>query len=470
MTAQVNINPAIFRRSDIRGLYPQELNLETAKIIGQAINTWLQNDLETADPITVAIGRDVRVSSGELFTGLAEGIMNSGGNVVDLDLIGTEIISFASTNLDVDAVVMVSASHNPKEFNGFKIVKRGAVPVAFDSGLYSIRDLAMSIPKSQPDGSPKGSVTRSGVVGLWSEYIKGLISIIKIKPLKVVLDAGNGMGGMMLEFLLPVLPVKVTKLFFEPDGDFPNHIPNPMLKENLSAVIAQVKNQKADLGVAFDGDADRAIFIDKSGRPINCSVIGALIADFELGKNPGATILYNAVIGKIMPETVAIRGGKPVRTMVGHSVIQEKMRSLNAVFAAEHSGHYYFRDYFGADSSMVTLLRVLEILSATGKTLSELSKPYDVYPQSGEINFEFSDKEKIMSETRKHYLFTSRSYDDLDGLSLWYDDWWFNLRPSQNEDLIRLNIEANTQEQLDSQTSRLTSFILSLGAKPYIPY
>lgn len=468
MPAQIKIDPLIFRRSDIRGLYPQQLNLKIAKIIGAAVFKWLKGN--SKKEITLAIGRDVRVSSGEIFTGFAEGFMAAGGNIIDLDLIGTEVISFAASTLDVDGAAIVSASHNPQEFNGIKLVKRGAVPVAYDSGLEEIRQIALSYKAKAIKTTKKGQISRVEILQKWTEFMRGFIDHTKIKPLVVMLDAGNGMAGMMLEYLLPSLPIKVTKLFFEPDGNFPNHVPNPMLPQNLTDVTTEVKRQHADFGIAFDGDADRAIFIDETGKAINCTVLGTLIAEEELKKNPGESIIYNAVCGRILPEAVSKSGGRPTRTMVGHSVVKEKMRALRSVFAAEHSGHFYYRDYFESDSSMLTMIKILEIISKTGLTLSELTRPLDVYPQSGELNFSTPQKEELIQNVRKSFINSAKSYDELDGISLWYGDWWFNLRPSQNEDLLRLNVEANSQEVLDAQTSKLTSLILNSGAKTYIPY
>lgn len=394
--------------------------------------------------------------------------MNAGGNVIDLDLIGTEVISFASSTLDVDGAAVVSASHNPKEFNGIKFVRRGAVPIAFDSGLSEISGI---VTRSNliPSGDQPGSVKRVEILEKWSEYVKKYIDKDKIKPLKIVLDPGNGMGGMMLEYLLPFLPIRVTKMFFEPNGDFPNHIPNPMLTQNLTDIIAQVKNQHADFGIAFDGDADRAIFIDEKGIPINSSIVGALIAKDVLASNHGAIILYNAVCGRIVPETTDACGGKSIRTMVGHSVIKEKMRQTGAIFAAEHSGHFYYKDYFEADSSMITMIKVLEIISSKNKPFSEITAPFDVYPQSGEINFLTPKKDEIIQNVRRSLIAFSRNFDELDGLSLWFDDWWFNLRPSQNEDLLRLNIEADSTDILLAQKKSLIDLVEFFGAKIFYP-
>jgi len=473
VAAQDFVDKAIFRRSDIRGLYPQQLNIQVAKKIGQAFYLWLlqnqQKDPNMHSKITIAIGRDVRYSSGEIFTGLAEGIMEEGGNVVDLDLIGTEIISFAASTLGVDGGIVVSASHNPQQYNGVKLVRAGAVPIAYDSGLDQIRQIVDLLPQIKNKTS-KGSVNRQNIYGHWTKYVGKLIHKSRIKPLGVVIDAGNGMGGMLIEPLLPFLPIRLTKMYFEPDGNFPNHVPNPLIPENLRDVITEVIRQKADLGIAFDGDADRVIFIDESGTPINCSVIGALIAKEELTQQPDSAVLYNAVCGRIVKETIFSMGGKPTRTMVGHSVIKEKMRSLSAIFAVEHSGHFYYKDYFESDSSILTIIKILEIISKNNCKLSEIVKPLNVYFQSGEINFETPEKQHIIEEVRKRYINDTLAFDQLDGDSLWFNDWWFNIRPSQNEDLLRLNIETDKMERLSSQKRELTEFINSLGAKVYQPF
>lgn len=470
MFGQAKVDPSIFRRSDIRGIYPTQINLEVAKRIGSACVGWLLSlDDQPRKGLKVAIGRDVRKSSGEIFTGLAEGIMEAGADVVDLDLVGTEVMSFAAATLDVAATAMVSASHNPREFNGIKFLRRGALPVSFESGLQDI--LSFVLNSNPPTGGwskRRGGVTRVEILKSWSERVLMGLSPKRLAPLRVVIDTGNGMGGLLLPYLLPHLPLRVTELYFKPDGEFPNHIPNPSIKENLKDLVEEVRRQKADFGVAFDGDADRIVFVDEKGNPRNSSAITALLASETLKVHPGGTILYNAVCGRVVPETIERCGGKAIRVMIGHSVVKAAMRRTGAVFGGEHSGHYYHHEYFDSDSSVLGFFKILKILSSQRVSFSKTLDSFDPYPQSGEINFLTPGKEQIMAEIYKEHVGEAKSFDNFDGISLWYDDWWFNLRPSENENLLRLNVEADSQAILKRETERLVQRIKSLGAGLYV--
>jgi phosphomannomutase len=459
-SVSVPLNPEIVRRSDFRGIYPTQINMTVARRIGMALVKWLRSETNKS-VITIGVGRDVRPSSGELATGLVEGIIESFGNVLDVGLVGTEVMNFAASMLDVDATVMVSASHNPRQYNGLKIHRRGTVPVGIDNGLWDIHGLASA------DITPgcHGTIRSMPILTMWSSWMAQFIRPDKVKPLHLVMDAGNGMAGMLLDELLPKLPIKVTKMYFLPDGEFPHHLPNPLIPENVKDLVGEVVRQRADFGVAFDGDTDRIVFVDQLGKPRSASAILAMLAKETLSLYPAAAIVFNAVCGRTVPETIVRFGGKPFRTKTGHSIIRMLMQQTHAPLAGEHSGHFYFRNYFSADSSMYTLIKVLEIASAYDGPFSRLIDEFDPYPQSGEINFQTDQKERLASEIRKLYVSRARAYDEIDGMSIWFDRWWFNLRTSQNEDLLRLNVEADTSDILQKKTKEIINYIHQFGGQ-----
>lgn len=449
----MNIDTSIFKDYDIRGVYPTQINGEVARALAYAI-------VRKFAPKTVAICRDMRTSGAEIRDGLIEVFTKVGINVFDAGVTGTEQAYFIAGTYDYDVVIMISASHNPKEYNGLKIVLKGPVAVSSDTGLTEIKEHVNDSP--MPSAETAGTVKSIDVFDKWRKKILSLIDTSKLKPLSVVVDAGNGMAGKLVPLIFDELPLKVTPLFFDLDGTFPNHTPNPLVQANNAALVAKMKELRADLGLTFDGDADRVFFVSDTGGFVSGTVITALLSRLMLTRHPGEYILYNAICGKIVPETIAKFGGAGKRVRVGHSFIKAYMKEYGALFAGEHSGHYYHRDYFNSESGVLTALMVLSLLSDDGRKFSEIVSELDVYPASGEINFAVSEVAKVMLAMKKAFA-GAKSMDELDGLSVWYNEYWFNLRTSKTEPLVRLNVEANTKEILKTKTDALITKIQSLG-------
>ena len=451
----MKIDKSIFKSYDIRGVFPDQLNYDIALAIGRAF----------ADLITeegpIAIGRDMRTSSPEISKAVIEGITVQGKDVVDLGLITTDMIYFAAGNYSFAGGMMITASHNPPQYNGFKFCKKNAVPISGGSGIYKMRDNILKDDFRKVD--KKGSVFKKATLSDWLDHALSFIDVKKIKPLKVVVDAGNGMASILFEGFKDKLPLDIVPLYFELDGSFPNHLPSPLVPENLEDAQKKVLEEKADLGLVFDGDGDRVVLIDEEGEALRGTVVTAMITDFFLKKFKGATILYNAICGWIVPEVIKKGGGKGIRVPVGHSLIKENMRKYNALFAGEHSGHYYFKDNWYADSALITALITLEIICSSDKTLSRIVEEFDKYDASGEINFKVDDKQKAMDEIENIYKDKAESIDKLDGVSIWFKDWWFNLRPSNTEPLLRLNIEAKGKDLLKSRQKELIDLIQRYG-------
>lgn len=443
----------IFHQYDIRGIYPDQLNEDTYYILGRAFASFLEAD-------KIAVGHDMRLSSPSLFTALTSGILDQGVDVVNLGLISTEINYFASGKYEYPANIIVSASHNPPQYNGLKIVKKGVVPLHGDYGLPEIKKLAETNQFATP--KHKGKMEIVDILDDWISHALTFIDLTHLKPLTVVIDAGNGMGGISWERLAEKLPFTIIPLFFEPDGHFPHHLPDPLKPENIKDLKEEIIKQKADLGFAIDGDADRIFVIDETGRQLSGTLTSAMLADYLLKKYGPAPILYNAVCGKILPEVIKLNGGTPIRVKVGHSFIKERMRRENALFAGEHSGHFYFRENFFADSSTIAGLTILEFLSRQNKSLSAIISKYDKYPATGEINYHVEDQSKVLAGIKAR--FKDASIDFIDGLSIWYKDWWFNLRASNTEPLVRLNLEADTKDILDEKLSLVENELKTLGA------
>jgi len=454
----MKLDPAIFRDYDIRAVVPDQLDEQGITRIAQAI-------IHIFKPKSVQVGHDMRLTSPQFHQAFINTFLQSGVNVVDLGLTATDMGYFAAGTHDEDMVITISASHNPSEFNGLKIVKQGAIAVSGDSGIYQIRDLAVSKKDLKLKPSIPGKLTKRNILPDWIKHALKFIHLDKMKPFKVVIDAGNGMAGYFMPAFEKKLPLKVTRLYYQLDGSFPNHTPNPIKPENLKDLIAKVKTTNADLGMAFDGDGDRVTLIDETGRIISGTIITAIIAANLLKKHPQDTILYNAIVGRVVPEVVKQNQGKPLRVKVGHTLIKEAMRKNNGLFCGEHSGHYYFRDNFYADSAIIAALLVLELISEQNLKLSQLVKQYDKYPSISEINFEVKDKQTVMKQIEKQYKDKADSTDWLDGISIWFSDWWANVRPSNTEPLLRLNLEANNQTILDQKTSEFVKIIESLGGK-----
>lgn len=440
---------SIFKDYDIRGTYPIQLNAEVVGFIGRAI-------VEYFKPKSIAVARDMRMSGKELSDALISSFTNLGVAVADAGETGTEIAYFLAGTADFDLVIMISASHNPANYNGLKIVKKGPVGVNSDSGLFAIRDQVRQDPvRATKTPQP---VTHIDVWDDWKQKVLTLVDTSVLKPLSVVVDAGNGMAGKLVPMVFEGLPIKLTPLYFELDGSFPHHVPNPLIEANNADIMAKMKELNADVGLAFDGDADRVFFIDDRGRFVSGTTITALLAASILRKHPGEYILYSAVCGRIVPETVARLGGKSRRVRVGHSYMKNYMRQYHAIFGGEHSGHYYHRDFFNSETGVGTALMVLELISRDSCKFSDIVDEFAKYPASGEINFSVPDTAGTISSIKRSFT-DAKSVDELDGLSVWYDDWWFNIRGSHTEPLIRLNVEADTKELLKEKTAMLVAKI-----------
>jgi phosphomannomutase len=439
----------IFKAYDVRGKVGSELNNEVAEAIGRSLAIWLP------ERGSVAVGYDMRPDSAELAHALIKGITEQGRDVVIIGQVTSDMIYFATGFYDLAGGVVVTASHNPGEYNGIKLCREGAKPIGIDTGLAEIRDLTMS--GQWPTPKLTGTISQQDPTEDWIKHVLSFVQDTKFKPLKVVVDAGNGMAGKIFAELEPYVPWHVTEMFFELDGTFPNHEANPQKLENLQDLIRQVKQEKADVGIAFDGDGDRAVLVDENGEPISGTVMTALLSEYFLKEYPGATILYNAICGRVVPETILAHGGKPVRTRVGHSFIKADMRTHNAVFAGEHTGHYFFKKNYMADSGLIAAIIALSLLSNSKTTMSELVKPYQTYIQITETNFTVADKESAIKKIAE--AFAGEKQDMLDGLTVNFANSWFNVRPSNTEPVMRLNAEAKTQEELDTLVAKVTALI-----------
>ena len=440
---------SIFKDYDIRGTYPDQLNGEVATNIAHAI-------VRHFKPKTVALCRDMRLSGAEIRDALVASFTSLGVSVADAGETGTEIAYFLAGTADYDLIIMISASHNPPNYNGLKIVLKGPVGVNSDSGLFAVRDRIKEGPL--PVAASVGMVTDIDIWDEWRRKVLSLVDVSAIKPLTVVADAGNGMAGTLVPKVFAGLPINLTPVYFELDGTFPHHTPNPLIETNNADLVAKMSELHADVGLAFDGDADRVFFIDDRGRFVSGTIVTALLAHSILKKYPGEYILYSAVCGRIVPETIQASGGKSQRVRVGHSYMKNYMRQYHAIFGGEHSGHYYHRDFFNSETGVGTALMVLELISRDGRKFSEIVDAFAKYPASGEINFTVPDAASTIASIKQSFS-DAKSTDELDGLSVWYDDWWFNIRASHTEPLIRLNVEANTKKLLEEKTAMLVEKI-----------
>ena len=443
----------MFKAYDVRGLYPSQLDEDGAYRIGRAC-------VEHFEPREIAVGRDMRLSSPAMAASVIEGAADAGADVVDIGLVGTEMLYHAVTELDLEGGICVTASHNPGDYTGMKIVRRGALPVGGDSGLAEIRDRATR----DLDATAKRGRVRDADV--WPSFLDKVLSFVDpetIEPLRVVVDAANGMAGVMLPPVLERLPqLDVVRFFFEPDGSFPNHEPNPLLPENRAFVIARTTEERADLGVAYDGDADRCFFVDDSGEFVPGDFVTALLAESLLEKEPGAKIIYDVRASWAVPETIERNGGIPLVNRVGHAFIKHRMRKEAAAFAGEVSAHYYFRDFSQADSGIVPFLLMLELLSRRKAKLSELLAPYrERFFLTGEINTPVDDVPLKLQELKERYAAEGGRISHLDGLSVEFDDWHFNVRPSNTEPLLRLNLEALSRKRMEEKRDGVLGLIRS---------
>lgn len=448
---RATVNLGIFKSYDIRGIYPSELDQPTAHAIGRAFVEFLGTD-------RVAVGRDMRTSSQPLFEAFASGVTAQGANVIDLGLTSTDELYFAVGKFGYPAGAMITASHNPKDYNGFKLCREEAIALSADTGVFAIRDIVARSTFATP--KTLGRVQPRDVLPDFAEHCLSFIDPATIKPLRIAIDAGNGMAGHIVPEVFNRLPVQMIPLFFELDGTFPNHPASPIEPENMVSVQAAVRENKADLGAAFDGDADRVFITDEHGTLVGGDMVTALVSKMLLRSHPGATILYNLICSRSVPEVIRAAGGQPVRTQVGHSIIKRIMRERNAVFGGEHSGHFYFRDHYYADSGLIALLLVLALISSEGKPLSELLRPIDTRFRSGEINSEVRDIPGKLAEIERRYA-GAKDIDHLDGVTVQYDDFWFNVRPSNTEPLLRLNVEADTPALLASKRDEVLALIRS---------
>src|SRR6266566_4608969 len=421
------IDPAIFKAYDVRGIYGQDLTDERAYRIGRAAAQYLHVP-------EMAVGRDMRLSSPQLAAALIRGVTDQGVNAIDLGMTTTDELYFAVGKFNFPAGVMITASHNPGKYNGMKFCRAQAFPISLESGLADIRDLAIS--GNYPEPAHKGQVIQKDVLDDYVQHALSFIDVSKIRPLKVVIDAGNGMAGLMMPRVFSFLPCELVPLYFDLDGNFPNHPASPIEPENMEDLQKKVREVGADLGAAFDGDADRMFPVDEHGDIVDGSMVTAIVANSLLRKQPGSTILYNLIVSKSVPTLIEKLGGKAVRTRVGHSYIKAEMRQRNAVFGGEHSGHFYFRDNWYADSGLIAVLLTLELLSMADQPLSELLKPLDQWVRSGEINSRVSDVQGRLQALEERYSREAESVDHLDGLTFDYGDWWFNVRSSNTEPLL----------------------------------
>ena len=444
------LDPKAFKAYDVRGLYPEELDEEGAYAIGRAY-------VEQFGPKQIAVGRDMRLSSPSMSAALIDGAVDGGADVLDLGMVGTEMVYFAVGELGLDGGVCVTASHNPKQYTGMKIVREGALPVGGESGLLDVRDRAL-----KPFGPPaqRGQATAKDIWDGFVDKVLSFVDVSAIEPLKVVLDAANGMAGAMLPPVLERLPIDAVTCYFEPDGSFPNHEPNPLLPENREFIVAKTLEEHADLGVAYDGDADRCFFVDDTGEFVPGDFVTALLAESILQKEQGGSVIYDVRASRAVPETIERAGGTALINRVGHAYIKHRMREEGAVFGGEVSAHYYFRDFSQADSGVVPFLLLLELISRSGRKLSEILAPYrEQFFLTGEINTPVADVPSKLQELEERYA--DGTVTHLDGISVDYDDWHFNVRPSNTEPLLRLNLEAFSQEQMERKRDEVLDLIRS---------
>ncbi len=443
---------AIFKAYDVRGLAPPQLDESISERIGAAFARF-------AGATGVAVGWDCRLSSPSLVTGLIAGITHQGVEVVRLGHVTTDMMYFASGAMSLPGV-MVTASHNPPEYNGLKFCLAGAAPVGEDSGLVQIREDAE---RGLPPVTPSGEVTDRDVAADYVSHVLGIVEAESIAPLRVAVDGGNGMAGVAVPAVFDGIAAELEAIYLDPDGTFPNHPADPLRPENLVDLLELVERQEADLGVAFDGDADRAFFVDERGDALPGSTTTAIVAEWFLGREPGAAVVHNLICSRAVPETVRRAGGTPIRTRVGHSFIKQVMAETGAIFGGEHSGHYYFRDHFRADSGILAMLVLMRVMSERGEPLSVLRRRYEPYAQSGEINLEVADQAAALA--RVEAAFAGADADHLDGLTVDLGEGvWFNLRPSNTEPLLRLNAEAPDKAGVNEVVDRVRALVEGAGS------
>lgn len=442
---------AIFKAYDVRGIYPDQIDAEVARGIGAAFAALMLEE----DPglESVVVGHDMRPSGPGLVVAFVEGVTSQGADVVLLGLASTDMLYYAAGILNMPGAVF-TASHNPAQYNGIKMCRPGAAPIGEESGLLDIKQRVLD---GVPARSTTGSVTEREMLDDFAQHVCGFIDPANLRPLKIVADTANGMGGLVVPAVFDRLNIDLEILFAELDGTFPNHPADPLNMDNLRDLRARVLETGADIGLAFDGDADRVFLVDERAEPVSGSLTTAIVASGMLDKYAGATIIHNLICSKTVPEVVGEKGGTAVRSRVGHSYIKQLMAETGAVFGGEHSGHYYFKDNFRADSGLIAALVILEQLSVADVSLSELCAPFRRYAASGEINTTVDDQDAVIERVSSH--FSSLDQDRLDGLTVDAGSWWFNMRASNTEPLLRLNLEARTQAEVDERVSEIQALM-----------
>jgi phosphomannomutase len=444
------LDPKAFKAYDVRGLYGSEIDEEGAYAIGHAF-------VQQFGASRIAVGHDMRLSSPSMTKAVVEGASDGGADVLELGLVGTEMLYFAVGSRGLDGGIEVTASHNPKEYTGLKIVREGALPVGGESGLLEIRDRALAHERTPPQN--RGEVSYEDIYPAFVDKVLSFVDLSAISPLRIVVDAANGMGGAMLPPVLEHLPIETVLSYVEPDGSFPNHEPNPLLPENREFIVHKTLEEGADFGVAFDGDADRCFFVDDAGEFVPGDFATALLAESVLAKEPGAKIIYDVRASWAVPETIRAAGGTPLVNRVGHAFIKHRMRAEDAAFGGEVSGHYYFRDFCQADSGVIPFLLMLEIVSRKGQKLSEILRPFrERYFITGELNTPVPDVAAKLEELKERFG-PDGTVSDLDGLSVDADGWHFNVRPSNTEPLLRLNLEARSLELMERKRDEVLAVI-----------
>ncbi len=442
----------VFKAYDVRGTVPDQLDARSCRAIGWAFARF------AASP-RLLVARDMRESGVELSAAFSAGVRAAGVSVVDIGMASTDMMYFASGRLEAPGA-MFTASHNPAAYNGIKMCLAGAKPVGVETGLAEVRKEASEALATDSDLGPEtGASETQDLLDEYAAHVRSFVDVAALRPLKVVTDTANGMGGLVVPKVFDGLPFDVEMLFPELDGTFPNHPADPIQPENLVALQSAVAEHHADVGLAFDGDADRVFLVDELSEPVSGSLTTALVARSMLVKNPGATILYNLICSKVVPETVSENGGLPVRTRVGHSYIKSVMAETGAVFGGEHSGHYYFRDNYRADSGIIAALIVLEVMSQSTDPLSRLLAPYRRYADSGEINREVSDPLASIERIAERFAALGAEVDRTDGITVDSGDWWFNLRPSNTEPMLRLNVEAPTEGECQKHVKEVLDWL-----------
>jgi phosphomannomutase len=452
-------NPAIFKAYDIRGLYGSEIDADTAELIGRAFARVIAElEDKTTDQLTLGLGHDMRLTAPEMAPAYRRGMCSEGAHVLDAGMVGTEMLYYLVGARNLDGGLMCTASHNPKQYTGAKLVGRGALALSGDAGIDDVRAKVEAGLGQAPGG---GSSEEVSIYDDFHEAVLGFIDPSRIRPLRVVVDGGNGMAGPMVGPLLEELGLELVEAYWSPDGSFPDHEPNPLLPKNREFIMQEVVRRKADLGIAWDGDADRCFFIDESGQFVDGDFLTALLAQSMLTKQEGATVLYDVRASWGVPDTVKDAGGRPLMNRVGHAFFKSRMREERAAFGGEVSGHYYFHDFYCADSGTIPALLILELLSSREARMSELLEPYrSKYFISGEINSEVADQERKLRELAERY--SGGHQYELDGLSVEYEDWHFNVRPSNTEPLLRLCLESlRSREDMEQRRDEVLGMIRS---------